>query len=157
MADSLWGQALEDVQSAIRGLALLGLQDEHVVVLHVPSDSKKYVPGLPAILITPFGSEDLPRSEGTMSRDQWQLPILVGILDAANQVNTLATLDARLLWRETIIDHFVFNRDAFPSVTNMSDVYVDPQPAVDISAWFERQIFASAIVVRALIRKPRRV
>jgi len=154
MSNSLHMQLLDATKTAIEGLGLTGISSSNVVVLQVPDDKGKWLPGLPGIMVAPFGRETLPADQGTNRSDDIGYPVLIAIVDVANQAQT-TNLDGRLYWREQIIDEFFHNRLSIAGEDPIEQT-IEPLEIVNSAAWFQRQLYVSALVVRCTIRKLRR-
>ena len=153
MADSIHFRLLEAVAHEIQQLCLDGIDDANITLLQVPDDKEQWLPSLPGIIVAPFGQEQI--EQATNASDDITYPVLVSILEAANQAQ-LTGLNQRLVWRECIIDHFLHNRLQFDVGTQPFDQEVEPLAIVDPNAWGERQLYVSALVVRCKVRKTRR-
>ena len=159
MASSVYSKILDAVTTTTKTVTLTGITTStNVVQMTVPSSGPP-MPStpFPGVIIAPFGGERLGR--GSNISDDIGYPVLVCIVDAGNQTHTDAGLDTRLVWRENIIDKFIRNRSAVSissSKGNINDVEIDTLTAVDPSAWFDRNIFASPILLIVWFRKQRR-
>jgi len=107
-------------------------------------------PPLPAIVIAPCGREQLDPQAGTTSRDDVVYRVLVAIL-AADNGDQAAGFDQYLGWRESIRRLF---HDQ-PLAALCFSVQVEPLDVVDRDAWFERNLFASGLVINCYSREPR--
>lgn len=152
MADSFHGQILDAAVTALQALTLTGITSTNIVQLTVPDDKDRWIPDLPGIIVAPFGTEAFAR--GTNKSDDIGYPVLIAILDSGNEQNT-TSLDARLLWRETILDHFIHNRLGVAGVS-IYDQTIEPASIVDQAAWYQKQLFVSALIMRVWARKQRR-
>lgn len=164
MADSVHHAILTAAQTALRALDLTGLEDDSIVLLSTPADSLKYLPIrttesalLPAILVSPFGVEQLSQTEGTNVSDDIGYPVHIAILDSHKQ-DQQTDLEQWLEWRELAIDQFVHNRLTITTSRGgkLIDQFVELGQVVDPTAWRQRSIFASTLTVRVKFRRPRR-
>jgi hypothetical protein len=144
---------LEAVRAGIQALDLPGLTAAGVVVQKVPGDRARDLPAVrfPCILIAPHGSETTDPLAGTNLRDDVVYPIRVTIL-ATDDTDQQFGLRQYLGWRETIRRAFHNQRLNADSCFN---VQVQALPIVDQSAWSDRQLFASAIVLNCFSRETR--
>ena len=149
--DSLFATCVEKTRTEIVAKALTGIVSDRVVQLAVPRPSDQVMKTLPAIAVAPFGAESV--SPATNLSDDYGFPVLVVIVDATANQPRIGDHDARLVWRETLIDHFVHNR--FAEISRHLDTIVEPQPAID-PGWWGQQLFVSSFVVRYVCRKARR-
>ena len=152
MANAVLYDVLLAVQSEIRALSLDGIAGCNIVVQKVPSDQPKDLPAsrFPAVLIAPYGPEVLNSSDGTNSRDDILYPVVVVLL-AADNGNQTSNFNTYLTWRETI--RRSFHNQALSTLCYQ--VQVQPQDIVDRSAWFDRNLFASGLVLRCFSREGR--
>jgi len=142
-------QCLTAVQSRIQTLALSGIANQSVVVRKVPDDKNITKP---AVVIAPLGRETLDPADGTNNRDDVGYPILVALLDGDNQ-NPTSNHDRNLLWREKI--RRAFHNQRLPGVDAIITAFVEPLPVTDAAAWFERNTFVTAMLLRFISREPR--
>ncbi len=144
---------LAAVRSAIQALALPGLAAANIVVQKVPGDRVQDLPAvqLPCILIAPHGSETTDPLAGTNLRDDIVYPVRVTIL-AADSGDQQFGFQQYLGWRETIRRSFHNQRLTSELCFN---VQVQPLPIVDKSAWTDRHLFASALVLNCFSRESR--
>lgn len=150
--DSVFGKLLEATQTALKGLALPGIADERIVTLSVPRATDQVFQTLPAVAIAPFGSESI--TAATNLSDDIGYPILIAIVDDAKNAPKLGdAMDARFLWRQRAIDHFLRNRMA--GINGLMDQTIEPNPAIDPFAW-GNGLAVSSFVVRFLVRTRRR-
>lgn len=143
---------LGDIAQRVRDLELEGIGDR-VVVMTLADDEKPELSKLPAIALSPYGSETLERA--TNATDDIGFPSLLVILDKADQVQTLPELDRRLFWREQCFDHFQANRFSAPNGLAYHTT-IEPQPIIDAGAWFGRNVYAGGFTIRAHYRNVRR-
>jgi len=155
MASSIHSTLLEAAQTAVQDLNLTGISDSNVVILQAPVDRAQWLPALPGIVIAPIGVETF--GAGTNASDDIGYPVAIVILAAANQDQTTSR-DARLYWRELIVNQFIENRMPV-SLTNATlfNQTIEGLPIVDAQAWFGSNLFVSGIVVRCHVRKARRL
>jgi len=153
MLTSILFDILDAVRAGIQTLALPGLAAANVVVQKVPGDRAQDLPALqfPCVLIAPHGSETTDPLAGTNLRDDVVYPVRVTIL-AADGGDQQFGFRQYLGWRETI-------RRAFHNQRLDADlcfnVQVQPLAIVDKSAWSDRQLFASAVVLNCFSREAR--
>ena len=154
MPDSIHAKLLADAVVMVKHLALAGITEASIKEIWLPEKSAKFAATLPAIHVSPFGQETF--GEGTNRGDDIQYPIGIYMMDDANRGST-TEIDERLLWREKILDHFIHNRLSV-ALTNavICDQLIEPGPIVDNAAWYGRNIWLSALVVRVMVRKRRR-
>ena len=158
MADSILGELLEESVTAAQGLTLTGVSSSSIVQVAglTATTLGNQIPTRPCVIFAPFGSEDIPDGGGTNLRDDIAYRVACVILDAANNDHTAATLDARYLWRETLIDHFIHNRMSV-TISNavLYDQTLELQPVVNLGAW-AKNWFLSAFIIKFVVRKTRR-
>lgn len=148
---SIMFSLLTDARDRIQNLNLTGVTSSNIVVLTTPEDAERYLPGLPAIMVTPFGSETIVNFDGTNARDDIGFPVLIAIVDAANRDQS-TDLNQWLLWREDIIDEFIHSPAGTTPRGVPLETMIEPKPIVDIQAWFQKNLFVSALVVRTKVR-----
>ncbi len=144
MADSVYMNILEAVQSEIKTLLLSGIVDANVVLQKVPIERDSTLPGLPGILIAPVGTQNISPTGGTNVRDEIGYPAAVAVLQKGNQ-DQATNFDRFLNWQRLIRRHFIHQR--LTGVTEVNKTTVEPKDAFDATAWFEH-VDASATVYR---------
>lgn len=158
MADSILGEILAAAVNEAQGLSLAGVNNSSIVQLAGLSATTldNQLPARPVIAFAPFSQEDIPGGGGTNASDDITYRIVCAIVDVANNVHTPATLDAKYLWRESLIDLFIHNRLPI-SISNavLYDQVLELQPIVNLGAW-EKNWFLSAFVIKCIVRKQRR-
>ena len=142
-------QCLTAVRSRSQTLALSGVANQSVVVRKVPDDKNITKP---AVVIAPLGRETLDPADGTNNRDDVGYPVLVALLDGDNQ-NPTSNHGRNLLWREKI--RRAFHNQRLPGVDAIITTFVEPLPVTDAAAWFERNTFVTAMLLRFISREPR--
>lgn len=151
---SVFEQCLQAVQTQIRALKLPGVSDDSVVVRSVPSAREFIVDGalaLPAVVISPFGREQVESLAATNRTDTISYPVLVTMIAADNR----RAQDRRslyLTWREYVSRAFRHQR--LEGVGRVLTCLIEPEPVVAVDAW-QRNVWQSAIVLRFLARESR--
>ena len=84
MATAVLFDILNAIKTAIEARGLVGIASANVVVQKVPGNRPADLPAqqFPAIVIAPYGAEELDPRAGTTSRDDVVYPVLVAILAA---------------------------------------------------------------------------
>lgn len=145
---------LIDVAENIRNLPLDEIGD-NVHVLTIADDREDIIQKLPAVTVSPFGREMIEPSRSTNVSDMIGYPAFIVFLDGADRAQSLTALDQRLQWRAQVVDHFIEN-----SLRTTDGVEywttIEPDTTVDPGAWFDRKVFAGAVMVRCKHRKQRR-
>lgn len=144
---------LTAVRADLQALNLPGLSAANIVVQKVPGDRVQDLPSvpLPCLLVAPHGSESADPLAGTNLRDDIVYPIRVTIL-AADGTDQQFGFQQYLGWRETIRRSFHNQR----LTANLCfTVQVQPLAIVDRSAWTERGLFVSGLVLNCFSREPR--
>jgi hypothetical protein len=142
-------RCLVAVQARIQGMALAGIANERIVIRKVPDDRNV---AKPAVVIAPLRQESLDPAEGTNNRDDVGYPVIVAALDADNQ-NPSSNHDRNLLWRERLRQ--AFHHQRLPGVDEIINGTVEPLPIVDTPAWFDRNTYMTAMIVRLTSRERR--
>ncbi len=152
MPNAILYDVLLAVQSQIVSLNLSGIDSAHVILQKVPSDRDGDLPAtkFPCVIVAPFGPEILNAADGTNLRDDIIYPVIVAIL-AADNGDQSANFNTYLTWREQI-RHSFHNKVLG---TLCYRVQVQPQDIVDRGAWFERNLFASGVVLQCFNREAR--
>lgn len=153
------GLLMQDIQEDIQGLSLTGLADANVVILPVPMDDEyDLVPGLPAVVICPFGTEVI--GPGTNASDEIMYPILVAILQKTSDIedadDPVDQQDIYLNWRQQIFDNQIHNRTYTNADGDLVDKTIELNPIVNVQAYLTTDLFISALVVRCNMFKTRR-
>lgn len=154
---------LTQVQTEIRAIITAGsiltrYNTTNVIILDTPTDDESELDTMPSIMISPFGSEEVDPEEMTNKSDQIIYPVLVAIIDDANEVYR-TNLEARLEEREQLLDFFIHNRaefDAMPNSSRLVDINVTPRDIIDPSAWFDSNLFVSVLELEFTVMRPRR-
>ena len=138
-------------------LKVIGLEDispSNITLMEIPLDDDRYTAHLPAILVAPMGTETI--GGGTNASEDIGYPILIAVIEAANEEQSKTTLKRHLRWREQIIDTFIHRHMPIDNVFHL-DTTVEPGPIIDAGAWLRRQLFESLVVLRCKARKQRRI
>lgn len=140
------------IKSAIEARGLVGVASANIVIQKVPGNRPADLPAqqFPAIVIAPYGAEELDPRAGTTSRDDVVYPVMVAIL-AADDGDQELHLNQYLAWRQSIRRLF---HDQ-PLATLCFTVQVKPLDIVDREAWLKRSLFASGLVLQCFSREPR--
>lgn len=158
MASSILGKLLEAAVTAAQGLTLAGVATTSIKQLGglTATTLDNQLPARPCIIFAPFGSEDIPDDSGTNKSDDVTYRVVCAIIDAANNDHAALTLDAKYLWRETLVDHFIHNQLSV-SLSNAAlfDQTLELQPIVNLGAW-AKNWFLSAFVIKFMVRIQRR-
>ncbi len=158
MADSILGQILVAVRDALRDdVTLDGIEREHILLQPVPENVASAPTAMPFITVSSFLAESFA-NPGTNVSEDYGYSISIFIIDKKSIVlKDFDSFDRRLVWRETILDHFVHNKLTITATgTVQYDITIDPSAVVDISAWFDKELFVSPINFRAVTRVTRR-
>ncbi len=152
MPNAILFDILNTVQAGIAGRGLAGLSPANVLVQKLAGNRASDLPAppLPAIVIAPYGSEGLDPAAGTTSRDDVVYKVLVAIL-AADNGDQQANFNQYLTWRQSIRQLF---HDQ-PLASLCFRVQVEPLEIVDRDAWFQRNVFASGLVLQCFSRETR--
>jgi hypothetical protein len=154
MSESLQGQIEEAIVDAIRDLSLAGLSSENIVRQLVPLDRDISPTSLPAIRIGPGGSEQIDLRRGTNAADDIGYPVQVVMRARANQDLAAGSGgDAWLHWREQIVQ--AFHNHRLSDVPSVFQCIVEPREIVAPNAWFQQNLWVSALVVRCTARRSR--
>ena len=145
MADSVYMQILEAVQSELKTLALSGITDQDIILLKVLTDRDSMLPTLPGIIIAPFGAQTSNATSGTNIRDEIGYPVAVVTLQKGNQ-DQLANFDRSLNWNRLIRRHFIHQR--LTGVIEVNRTTVEPKDAFDPGAWKNLNLDVNATVYR---------
>lgn len=162
MATSHWLKLLESAQTSIRDLNLTGLADANVLIQPMAWEVADVVTSLPAVVLSPL--IDATPNEGTNVSDDISYLILVAIMASKAAIRDSASSswdiwDRALVWREEIIDQFINYRMLGPSPGNevLSDITtIQPNPVVEVPAWFADEAYLSTFAIVAKKRKERR-
>jgi hypothetical protein len=152
MPNAILFDILNAVQTGIAGRGLTGISASNVLVQKAPGNRASDLPAqqFPTIVIASCGSEGLDPAAGTTSRDDVVYRVLVAIL-AADNSDQQANFNQYLTWRQSIRQLF---HDQ-PLAGLCFRVQVEPLEIVDRDAWFQRNVFASGLVLHCFSREPR--
>ena len=147
-AQSTQGDILAAVQTAVRGLALTGIDNANVLLRKFAW--KRDGVTMPAVFICPI-QEQLPLT-GTNSQDDTTYGVQISAVRASNGDVTISATDQLLEWRELLIKAFREKR-----ITGIAGQYrttVDPGPVI-APAGFAAQIDGTTIFLRCQTRATR--
>ncbi|MGQ0637319.1 MAG: hypothetical protein ACT4QC_22150 [Planctomycetaceae bacterium] len=146
-------EILDAIRADVQALDLPGLSAANVVVQKVAGDRAADLPAAkhPCILIAPSGAESLDAAAGTNLRDDVVYPVRVTIV-APDSRNQEERLQQYLGWRETIRRSFHNQR---LTASLCFTVRVQPLEIVDRSAWSDKSLFVSSLVLHCYAREPR--
>lgn len=152
MATSIHKQIMDAIKTKIDEKGLSGLTTSKIIIHPVATSEAGTLPSTgPCVLITPWSPERF--IGGTNASDDIVYQTLVAIIQPADEVDD-AALDARLLWRQQIIDALI--RVRLGTTPNNYDMEITPGPVVDNAAWTQKGWFASVFYADATVRKERR-
>lgn len=142
---------IQAVISKIQSLDLVGIPSAHVKAGKIATDRGDLLPGLPGILVCPFGSAAPAPADGTNLSDDLPYRVIVGIIAQGDQNQDLHR--ARMFdWVETIQGAFRHKRlSGVPTVytcTIENDVRFDPR-------MFAKGMDASVVALRFMSREVR--
>lgn len=158
MANAVLFDILTAVRADIVALNLPQIGDAGIVIQKVPANRLKDLPATryPCILIAPFGAETIESASNL--RDDVTYPVLVCILASEKneaeqpQDQQQQNFNLYLTWREEIRKSFSNQR---LTSTLCHKVESQPLPIADREAWFERNIFASGMILKCTSRESR--
>jgi hypothetical protein len=152
MANAVLFDILHAIKSAIEARNLTGIASANILVQKVAGNRAADLPAqqFPSIVIAPYGAEGLDPQAGTTSRDDVVYKVLLAIL-AADNGDQEAHFELYLSWRQSLRQLF---HDQ-PLAALCFRVEVQPLDVVDRDAWFQRNIYASALVLKCFSREPR--
>jgi hypothetical protein len=139
--------AMVAIESLIDGLSLTGLTGGTVIQEVAWHQKETSGTTLPFVSISPYGPES--SGDANSSEDEVGYGILIAII-ASPDINTL---EARLAWRQKI--RRVIRNASLSGQTRNFNLIPAPGPVVEPRAYFERNLYVSGIVVRALYEEPR--
>lgn len=167
MAQSIQRQILERVQSDIRSLGLVAIDDDNVVIVKADKECERVEIGLAGVVILPFGSEGIPLGGGTNLRDDIQYMVSVIFVDchrqdAVDQEPADAEqgepdqnyhADITLSWREIVRKHF--SRKRLEGINSVYTCNVLPQAVLDPAEFLARNIWKSTLNLQFISREER--
>ncbi len=151
----------------IKALSLTGIAEANVQVIKANTERETIVPGVPGILILPFGEELIPVDGATLRRDDIGYPVAVIMIDidrksSVTEIPATAdegtvdqdyNFDNKLTWRESIRKKFINQR--LTSVTTVWNCIVEPDLVVDAETLVNDNLWMSVLVLRFLSRETR--
>jgi hypothetical protein len=160
---------MTQVKTSIVNRGLTGIDSTNVLILKVPVNLVKELPKppnqWPAIIICPWGAEDLNPGDESCQRDDVIYHVAVAIV-AADNTDQSAHFNEYLFWRESI--RKLFNAQPLPLTDNVPvngtsynagklcmQIWVKPLDIVDRKAWIEIPMFASGLILRCRSRETR--
>jgi hypothetical protein len=152
MPNAILFDILTQVQTAIAGRNLAGIGGANILVQKVPGNRPADLPAqqFPCIVIAPYGAEEVDPLAGSTSRDDVVYRVQIAIL-AADNGDQSANFNQYLTWRESI--RHLFHDQPLGSLC--FSVQVQPLEVVDREAWYQRNLFASGLVLKCYSRETR--
>ncbi len=139
---SLHKRIVDQTTNRIQLLGLTNIPTANVVSCRLPTDRVSTLPGLPGVLVSPFGQETLP--PGSTETTDVGYPVAVTFVAAANQ--NFSVQDVELLWREAVIDAFI--DQPLEGVPEVYDCQVEPLPIIDMGLFREQNLAVGGFVLR---------
>ena len=152
MPNAVLFDLLSQIKTTIAARGLAGIGSAGILVQKVPGNRPADLPAqqFPCIVIAPYGAEELDPLAGSTSRDDVVYRVVVAIL-AADNGDQEAHFNQYLTWRESI--RRLFHDQPLGSLC--FSVQVRPLDVVDRDAWYQRNLFASGLVLNCFSREPR--
>lgn len=128
------------------------------VVVPLDRDLSSHRGSLPAILVGPLGAEEIDPKKGVVGRDDIVYPIVIAILDSADQANkSKDDGETYWKWRQKLRRRFMHHSIPITGDPKVSTIVatVKPFPIVDQKAWTQQDLFVSALLVKPEFREPR--
>ena len=158
---------LNQVKVRIQSLDLTGIPDSSVEIVKANTERETVNPGIPGVLILPFGEEGIPVEAGSLRRDQIGYPVAVIMIDVDRQssvtnvpasadegtVDQDYNLDIKLTWRERIRKRFINQK--LPGVNSVWNCVIEPDLVVDAETLLNQNLWMSVLVLRFLSRETR--
>ena len=136
---------LTAIKAMIDGLALTGLTGG--TVIQEVANYLDQAQTLPFISISPFGPEKM--GDELNDRDGCYYGVLIAIIAKRSTTD----LEQHLSWRQAV--RRKMNNNAIAGLGQNYNLMVEPQNAVELRAFFDRNMFVSSIMVRAYFQEPR--
>ena len=142
------------IQALIQSLGLTSIDSANIIVRKLDSDRgvDDGTYSLPMIVVSTIGLEQ--NQPATNERDDVGYPVMVTILAADNQ-DLSTNHDKYLRWREQIAR--AFRNQNLSAVPEIYTARIEPGPIVSPTAFWDRNTFHSALVVRCMSREVRGV
>ncbi len=152
MPNAILFDILTQIKTALVERGLTGIGSANILIQKVAGNRPADLPAqqFPCIVIAPCGAEELDPLAGSTSRDDVVYRVSVAIL-AADNGDQEAHFNLYLTWRESIRKLF---HDQ-PLGDLCFSVQVQPLEVVDRDAWFQRNLFASGLVLCCYSREAR--
>ena len=149
---STYAQVIDAVYDAIVAIDLVGIDSGNIVQMLLPSDREMNVEALPAVVVslTPGPITD---EGGTTEHDDWGIPVLVTVIDAANQ--NLKIQPYHLLWEEQL--RKTFHHQRLSGITANMVCRVESPTLIDLTLFIEKNLVVASLIVRAITRETRTV
>jgi hypothetical protein len=170
LSRSVYYAILTAVHEAVQSISFNPIANENIQVVKVLNERETVLPGLPGILILPFGAENITATAGTNERDDIGYPVAIVAFDQDRQQSrTGEPADAqegtqdqtynfnnRLLWRQKIRKQFINQRLSLSGVnTEVNRCTVEPWDVVRAEDWLTSNIWVSGMVFRFWTRETR--
>lgn len=146
---ALFETILTTVQSDIRALALTGVASANVTITKsVVTDNRN----LPNVQISFPRPEIMKKEAGTNTKDEVVYPILVTLMDADNQNQTVHFPDY-LTWRKRVAAHF--RHQPLSGVSEVHTCHVEPVDVIDEKKWSDLGLYLSGLLLLFSAREAR--
>jgi hypothetical protein len=146
MANAKHYDIIDAVADVIVALNLTSITS-NVVQQRLPTDRDLTLP----VVIVSHGSEMEAKRPGTNAQDDWGYPVLVSIVQAANQDKAIN--NNLLYWREQIRN--AFHNKRMSAISTNYQCEVEPRPIFDVGLWSQENIDVSTMCVRVWSRELR--
>lgn len=148
--DPVLYRIMSAVKTQIVALSLSGITSTSVLLKWLPRQLDTTTDPVPCVIVSPAPMAEQDVSYLTAT-DHQKYPILISLIDKQNQDYT-ANLSRNLLWREKIFREFRFQ--PIDGVAEAVSCVIEPKSIVDPVA-FNKQLFASSLVLRVICRETR--
>ena len=156
-----YDKILDALLADVKTISHTGIDNANIIRFQVPTADKLIpTPSNPSIIVSPFGGERLghPNIPDTNLSYVIGYPCLICVLDPVNQDQTTRK-DSHFQWRENIVQQYESSAYMLSITTSngsIVDQTLDTMTFVDPGAWFDRNIFASPVLLIVWFRRRRR-
>lgn len=149
---SVYGDILDAVVDEIQNLGLTDIAPGNVKRMKIARDRKADLPTKPGVIVSTFGSKEIPATGGTNLSDDKFYPVAVVTLQSSENSQT-ANAERHLTWLEAIEGKFINKR--LSGASTVQTCNIAPRDTFDPSSFVTKNVDAGGMVLRFRSREVR--